>query len=879
METYKTLEKITFSIASTEEIRNKSVYIANISKYNDNKENSVYDHRSGSIFNKKCSTCKMWESECTGHFGHIELNAVIVHPIFFNHAFDILRIICHSCSRLLITKTHLEFSGIIKFENQKKITEIINKVKKINKCFHCGTVKRDYVIKKDPYYNIIQVDNEEITDTEIKKIFDDIDQETLKLLDISHPKNCCLEVFPVIPPCCRPYEFVGTTIKEDDLTKQLVEIIKVNNLIASAQSTKDKYDLTFSLKNKIESYCRNPKKKIKSITNNEPVKCIRERLTGKDGQLRDNLMGKRTEMSSRTVIGPGPDLKVDEVGIPEIISNSITFPINVYQNNINEVKKLIYDGSVEKLKRNDKIIRVDLQIYSEIIKILEIDDVVIRNNKNIIVKDTKFKLFEGDRIIRNMVDITPETIPLLCEPDVNIGDIAQRKIVNGDIVLMNRQPTLWKGSMMAFKCKITKNKTFTFNPSTCKAFNSDFDGDEKNAHFPQSKEASIELLLLSTPSECLLSSSNGNPIIVILQDALIGSYLMTLDNSFIVSKSEYNDIVMCLSKNTDIYLNRKIQIEQELKKNNLYKGPHSMRTGKAIMSLILPENFNLKTEDIIIKNGTIIEGFLSKKYLGSTKTSIIYLLKMEYGNQICVDFINDIQFMTNKWLTFHSFSINIFDCKQNDFSEDIIKEKLIEADMIDDIITNRKLAEIKINMILSNAKDIGMKISDDLNNNIIHAIKSGSKGDYFNLGQVKGLLGQQIINGGRIENMLDNNSRTLIHYNKHSLTQKEKYESKGFIMNSFYKGLNPQEFFFHSMSGRQGVCDTAMTTYMSGYNMRKLIKLCEDIKIQNNGTVSDSHGNIYSYSFGNEGLNPELKNTKIHRILDNLNLKYENMDI
>lgn len=864
----KEIKSITFQVASTEDIRNKSVYVANVSKYSENKRNTVYDPRGGALFNQRCETCKEFEQKCPGHFGHIELNAVIVHPIFLQHVFNVLKVICHSCSRMLITGEHLKFGGVTAIDGEKRLNDIINRVKKFVACFHCNTPKRFYKLQKDT--NVITFNNDdgvetELDDADIKRILDDIDTESLGLLKMSHPKNCVLEVFPVIPPCCRPYDFIGNTIKEDDLTKQLVDIIKANNTIANI--TGDRKNAINNLKLKIETFCRTPKNKPRNI-NSEPIKGIRDRLTGKDGQLRDNLMGKRTEMSGRTVIGPGPNLKLDEVGIPKAVADNLSFPVTVYKHNIEEVVKMIEDGRVDKIKRDGIVIHINIQRYSKISKVLKFGDVIVRGTSRLVVSDIKkTPLYPGDRIIRNgNEDVTPDEIPEILKPDIRVGDVAQRKIVNGDWVLMNRQPTLHKGSMMAMKAVITKNKTFTFNPATCKSYNSDFDGDEMNAHFPQSNEASIELELLSTPQECLLNSANGTPNIVILQDAMLGAYLMTQADAMVAKKEHYNDIIMCLSRPVEHFLKRKSEIEKVLEGTGV-----SIYSGRAIMSLLFPKDFNLKTDDIEIKSGVIVSGCLTKKYLGSSKSSIICMLKMEYGTQDCVDFINDIQFMTNQWLLHNSFSVNISDCYQNDGVKDVVRQKLKESEFISNTIQNKKLLEAKINLALSNAKDVGMKLADDTSNNFVTTIKAGSKGDYFNLGQVKGLLGQQIINGKRIDKQIDNCTRTLVHYPK-EMTLEEEYESRGFIMNSFYTGMNPKEFLFHSISGRQGVCDTAMTTFRSGYIMRKIIKNTEDITIQNDGTVADTCGNIYSYAYDGTGISPESNHNSLARIIDRLNL-------
>lgn len=876
MQFHKEINDIKFSVASTEDIRNKSVYEVKYYKFNDNKDNTIYDSRAGALFGKKCKTCRQYDNYCPGHFGHIELNTPVIHPIFFSHVLSLLKVICHSCCRLLISRRHLEIQNT-KLEGEKLFNEIQKRIKKFTSCFHCNTMKRKYAVKSDPLYNIITADDEIITDSEIKDIFDDIDEETLSILGISHPRNFILEVFPVIPPCCRPYEIICNNLKEDDLTKQLLEIIKANNMIKEGyqgEKKKTEEELIHNLKFAIESFCRNPKKKPKTSNNNEALVGIRERLTGKSGQMRDNLMGKRTEMSSRTVIGPDPSLKVDEVGVPEEIAKNTAFPEIVYPSNIERLKELIVKEKIEKIKRNGNVIRIEIQMYKEAIKFLEIGDVVkSKDGKEFVVKDKRITFQEGDLIFRDGKDITPEQLPKVLPPHLEIGDAVMRRIKNGDWVLMNRQPTLWKGSMMGFKVRIHKHKTFTFNLAVCKAFNSDFDGDEQNGHFPQSIEAMVELLTLSSPKECILGSTNGAPVICILQDALLGSYLITSDNDFIIPREDYNDLLMGLTNPASHYIKRRREIIQTLKDLNIFKDLSCLRKGKNVLSLIFKKDFDYKDDDLEIVQGVIIRGRLNKDYLGSSKKSLINHIMTEFGRDDCMEFLNDIQFIINKWLCHRSFSINLADFKSTHDIKDIINQKLEEATYLEKTILNDKLREFKIKECLSNARDTGMTlVKRDVDNNMITTIKAGSKGDAFNLGQVEVMLGQQIINGQRIDLNLDNGTRSLIHYNRDEskLTDRERYEARGFIMGNFYDGLNVDEFFLHSMSGRQGVCDTAMSTFMAGYNMRKLIKLTEDIKIQDDRVVADSLGNVYDFSYGRYGFNPENGLPNISKIVNKI---------
>lgn len=97
----------------------------------------------------------------------------------------------------------------------------------------------------------------------------------------------------------------------------------------------------------------------------------------------------------------------------------------------------------------------------------------------------------------------------------------------------------------------------------------------------------------------------------------------------------------------------------------------------------------------------------------------------------------------------------------------------------------------------------------------------GSKGSPLNISQMMACVGQQAVGGNRIENGFVN--RTLPHFEYHSLTP----QAKGFVANSFYTGLSPTEFFFHTMGGREGLVDTAVKTAETGYMARRLMKVSD----------------------------------------------------
>jgi DNA-directed RNA polymerase II subunit RPB1 len=216
-----------------------------------------------------------------------------------------------------------------------------------------------------------------------------------------------------------------------------------------------------------------------------------------------------------------------------------------------------------------------------------------------------------------------------------------------------------------------------------------------------------------------------------------------------------------------------------------------------------------------IFNGVLYEGVLNKAVLGSAHNSLIQVLNKEYGVEIACNFIDNIQFIINSWLAEYGFSVGLEDCmvtsKENVQS---IKTNLtkcyIEAEGIEETTQNPGIREVRVTASLSKAKDIGMKIAKNAmrgDNNLLSTVGSGSKGSFFNIAQLTGLLGQQNLNGKRVKPTLNHGKRTLVHYPFTGMDKQTEYESRGFIRHSFIHGLNPQEFFFHAMSGREGVCD------------------------------------------------------------------------
>ena len=391
-----------------------------------------------------------------------------------------------------------------------------------------------------------------------------------------------------------------------------------------------------------------------------------------------------------------------------------------------------------------------------------------------------------------------------------------------------------------------------------------------NVHVPQSLEAQAELKYLSSVRNSFINSQNSKLNIVLVQDGVLGSYLMTKKNSRKLNRNQFFNATMRLSLTTQEVLLRMNRIQSTIQDNPT--STTTLLSGRGLVSLILPSNFDYfspigKEQDeknLIIKDGVILLGCLSKKAIGSAHRCIPHMLFNEYGPDVALSFLDNLQFLANEFLLITSFSIGFKDCLKSSSAntvDDTVKKCFMEAEGVLHTTSNKDIQESRINAALGKAKDIGMKIAKNAlasNNNFISTVVGGSKGDFFKIAQITGLLGQQNLSGKRVPFFLNNNTRTIPHYplKMEDYTVEQKFESRGFIKSSFISGLNPKEFFFHACSGREGMSDTAVGTAISGYISRRIVKLQEDMKVCYDGTVRDETNRIFALQYGEHGYDP-----------------------
>ena len=465
------------------------------------------------------------------------------------------------------------------------------------------------------------------------------------------------------------------------------------------------------------------------------------------------------------------------------------------------------------------------------------------------------------------------------------GYIVERHMQNGDYVIFNRQPSLHKMSMMGHRVHILPYSTFRLNLSVTTPYNADFDGDEMNLHLPQSLESKSEIMNIMHVPKQIVSPQSNRPVMGIVQDTLIGCKIFTERDNFL-TYDQVNNLIMWID-DFDI---------RELPMPCIMK-PRPLWSGKQIFSLILPEKLNLTRfredtpEELVdklnlmdnfvqIRKGELIQGIICKKTVGASSGGIVHNIWTEVSPQKTIEFLGNCQKIINNFLLLKGWTVGISDiiC-DSDTGEEVSQILKNMKENIRDILYNAQIGKLESQPGKNMVDSFEYKANEQLNkagqkagllvqkallprNHLKNMVSAGSKGNPTNILQIIAFVGQQNVEGKRIPFNFQN--RTLPHFLKDDYLS----ESKGFVENSFLKGLTPQEFYFHAMGGREGIIDTAVKTSQTGYIQRRLIKALEDIMIKYDGTVRNSLGHLMQFLYGEDGMAGEyIEDQKFETLL------------
>ena len=797
---------IQFSILSPEEIRKGAVTeITSRDTYVGNKPvlgGLFCPYMGVSEPGMLCPTDGLDYMQTPGYFGRIELAMPVFYYQHLNTIHKILRCVCLKCSRLLVNKE--EHKQALKMSPDERWSYVFGVASKVKRCGDdneegCGCLMPKKIRKEnlatliaewesDGIKGMSEEDakkmNMQLTPDIVLKIFRRISDDDVSFMGFSptfsRPDWMICQVLAVPPPAVRPsIKMDGQQRSEDDLTHIIVNIVKANKTLQDKIRDGAQASVWHMV---LQYYCAT------LVDNNIPgaapvaqrsgrkLKSIKERLNGKGGRVRGNLMGKRVDFSARSVITPDPNLSIRELGVPLKIAKNITKPVVVNDMNRRFLMRLVRNGPEE---------------------------------------------YPGAKILERKGG---ESISLRYADRENIvlynGDIVHRHMMDGDGVLFNRQPTLHRMSMMCHIARIMRQgDTFRMNVGDTKPYNADFDGDEMNMHMPQDEEAEAELKNLAAVPYQIISPAKNQSIIGIFQDSLLGSYRFTRPNVSFSPRDAMNLLMAHNGVNEGLF------------------STHAERiTSFQILSQIMPsftmkyktkgfgENDDFATSPGVLEivDGKYLRGQLDKDVLGGGSNGLITRTCNDFGNMAASDFIDNLQNIVTEYMKGSAYSVGISDLIANrstneQIAQSITAKKKEVKNLIDQTYlgifenatgnTNEDEFEFQVTNILNKATNdsgkIGLK-SLDKDNRFVTMVKAGSKGSDLNISQMIACLGQQLIDGKRIPYGFEN--RTLPHFTKYD----DSPGARGFVENSFISGLTPEELFFHAMGGRVGLIDTAV---------------------------------------------------------------------
>lgn len=828
-----------------------------------------------------CHTCSGDLMRCPGHNSEIKLldELMIILPQDAPIIVDILNSVCSFCSRILCSHTILEHEGVTKLPANTKLTAIANRSKSIkycrrkHKCTLCGCIleykaKDTYIDSeveelnmckdttlsyppnaekcplavthsiercfKSPEYSftrsrdLIVIDASESKEkrksprenTDIFTILNNISDDDAEILGFRskgpspvHPRDIIWRSIPVVPQNVRIAPRVDNVERPHELTKLYDEIL---HNIFRYNTEHVNQDVTHEIRSQISTsllhILDSSDRKLSQRSLRTP-KGIKQLVNGKQGIALQYIFSHRSEQSGRSVCSPGYHLKFGTVGMPRILARIMTLPERATPFNISSLRIKLANGSIASVTRE-------------------------KQHRKII--------------------ITSKNIGM----NLEIGDICERHIEDGDWVLVNRAPTLHRFNMIARQVVLTDVLTLELHMADTTGLNADFDGDELFIAVIQSIHARAEALTMMSAANCMISSHDNKPITGVIFDSLVAAYILTEKNRML-TKYVFND---CMAR-----IDRIFDFGSLIKRASKFGIEYP--SGKLLFSALLPSGFTYRNGSasatsenaaVYIVNGILINGRISKQHIGNYPGSIVHTLWRDYGKGEAVQFLSDAYLMLETFIHHEGFSVGIGDCLIHD--KHMAKKIEREIDEARETIKKMKLPssdpyeikryEMHVTDILLSAKESAEKylmksMRDD--NSIKVAADSGAKGSKANALQMIAALMQQFSDGKRIEPTISGGTRCLPYFSANDTDP----IARGLCTHSYTEGLTLPEYIFHSMGGREGLTDTATKTADSGYTHAKMSRFMENLTVDRFGTVRDSNDNIIQIKYGLDGFAAE----------------------
>lgn len=804
-----------------------------------------------------CASCMRDAKTCQGHPGHIVLAYPVYHIGFVDTLLKTLRTVCFGCSRVSFSDEERVAAATLPKNARLQHAHTVLRGRRT--CPHCDMPRPCYTrgpfgICLDWGDSSFESDEEEVfcrrpfTAREALSILTCIPSEDVELLGFdeqwSHPSCMIVQNVLVPPPCTRPaiYSSEGSRSRgQNDLTIRLLDILKRNHEVKGVlDGPWEDVEVSDALMERIHrlqyevfvmvsnsSRIQRPPG-MGRVSGGQTSKSLTDRLRGKEGRVRGNLMGKRVDFSARCVITPDAYFDCDRVGVPYKIAKELTIPEPVNALNLQSLSERVRKGAG-----------------------------TVEGAQNVICADgTVINL----RSCQDRGEIMLKT-----------GDVVERFLADDDVVVFNRQPSLHLHGMQAHRVTLMPGHTFRISLPVASPYNADFDGDEMNLHVPQSKVAAAECACLMSVSQNCIGGQANKPVMGIVQDTLVGDHIMTQNG--ILLDHPHACRLLGAARSCERSLPPPCVVAW------VDGRARRLWTGKQIFSLLLPSNLymdlgalpppggdaSLWTDDelpVHIRGGKMLCGVLRKAHVGTAAGGIVDVLCREYGGVAMLRFMADNQRIVHQFLMQRGHHVGIDDVMLSAKGHQRVNDRLqkasrlceeIQRELVGAPLETRQVGEAAIlGMLGKMLLQTGGVVEEEMSktNAIRRMVKGGSKGSFINLSQICACLGQQSLEGSRI--VAEKGSRTLPCFAADDLS----LVSRGMVCNSFSLGLSPTELFYHAIGGREGLVDTAVKTSQTGYLQRRMNKSMEDNTAHCDGTIRNAVRSIVSFRWGDNGLHP-----------------------
>ncbi|RSL88482.1 hypothetical protein CEP52_015208 [Fusarium oligoseptatum] len=600
---------------------------------------------------------------------------------------------------------------------------------------------------------------------------------------------------------------------------------------------------------------------------------IKQKLEKKEGLFRKNMMGKRVNYAARSVISPDPNIETNEIGVPPVFAKKLTYPEPVTSHNFRDMQQAVING-VDKWPGAFAIENENGQIVN--LRNKSVDDRVSLANQLLAPTSSNAARTRNKKVYRHLT--------------------------NGDVVLMNRQPTLHKPSIMGHRVRVLPNeKTIRMHYANCNTYNADFDGDEMNMHFPQNEVARAEALQIADTDHQYLSYTAGKPLRGLIQDHISVSVALCNRDTFF-SRGDYQQLVYnALRPESGHIVGERIELVAPA-----VIRPVPRWTGKQVITTILknmqPPNcgglcmraetqikasqWGKDSEEgvVLFQDGEFITGILDKSQIGPSSGGVIHAVHEIYGPAIAGKLLSSLGRLLTRYLNVRAFSCGMDDLRLTPEGEKARREALVPANTVGlnvassyvsleqnpgprDPLLLERLEEVMRDDSKQEGLDLLMKeglsgITDKVQtacvpnglekpfpkNQMQAMTTSGAKGSRVNASLISCNLGQQVLEGRRVPIMVSGKSLPCFNpFETHA-------RAGGYIVQRFLTGIRPQEYYFHHMAGREGLIDTAVKTSRSGYLQRCVIKGMEGLTVAYDTTVRDADGSMIQFLYGEDGL-------------------------